>query len=98
MGPTEKSSSPNTRDRPIAPHVALIAVQIMFGTWPIFGKIALRSLSSTSLVSFRIFGAAIVFSFLQRKRTALLQLPKRVLAWLVVSEPARRDHQSTSLC
>lgn len=73
------------KDRAIAPHVALIAVQIMFGTWPLFGKIALRSLSSTSLVSLRIFGAAIVFSLLQRKWNELLQLPKRVVAWLVLS-------------
>lgn len=73
------------KDRGVAPHLALVAVQIMFGTWPLFGKIALRSLSSTSLVSFRIFGAAIVFSLLQRKLNELLQLPKRVIAWLVLS-------------
>ena len=57
----------------------------MFGTWPIIGKIALRSLSSTSLVGFRIMGAAIVFSLLQRRFRELLQLPKRVMAWLVLS-------------
>ncbi len=68
-----------------APHVALIAVQIMFGTWPIFGKIVLRSMSSVSLVGFRIFGAAIIFTLLQRKLGELRQLPKRVMAWLVLS-------------
>jgi drug/metabolite transporter (DMT)-like permease len=73
------------KDRTAAPHLALIAVQIMFGTWPIVGKIALRSLSSVSLVGFRIFGAAIVFSLLQRKLRELFQLPKRVIAWLVLS-------------
>lgn len=73
------------KDRGVAPHLALIAVQVMFGTWPIFGKIALRSLSSTSLVGFRIFGAAIVFSLFQRKLGELRQLPKRVVAWLVLS-------------
>jgi drug/metabolite transporter (DMT)-like permease len=73
------------KDRGVAPHLALIAVQVMFGTWPIFGKVALRSVSSTSLVGFRIFGAAIVFSLLQRKLGELRQLPKRVLAWLVLS-------------
>ena len=79
-----RSSSSNT-DRAITPHLALIAVQVMFGTWPIFGKIALRSMSSASLVGFRIFGAAIVFSLLQRKLKELFQLPKRVMAWLVLS-------------
>jgi drug/metabolite transporter (DMT)-like permease len=73
------------KEHRFAPHFALVAVQIMFGTWPIVGKIALRSLSSTSLVGFRIFGAAIVFSLLQRKLGELRQLPKRVLAWLVLS-------------
>ena len=73
------------KDRNLAPHLALIAVQIMFGTWPILGKIALRSMSSTSLVGFRIFGAAIIFTLLQRKLGELRHLPKRVLAWLVVS-------------
>jgi|SRR5882672_863368 len=73
------------KDHGLAPHVALIAVQIMFGTWPIFGKIALRSMSSVSLVGFRIFGAAIIFTLLQRKLPVLRQLPKRVLAWLMLS-------------
>src|SRR6266545_294147 len=73
------------KDRQVAPHLALIAVQIMFGTWPIFGKIALRSVSSVSLVGFRIVGAAIIFSLLQRKLSELGQLPKRVLAWLILS-------------
>jgi drug/metabolite transporter (DMT)-like permease len=79
------ASNPSLKDHAIAPHVALLAVQIMFGTWPIIGKVALRSMSSTSLVSIRIFGAAIVFTLLQRKRGGLSQLPRRVLAWLVLS-------------
>ena len=73
------------RDRDVAPHLALIAVQIMFGTWPILGKIALRSMSSISLVGFRICGAAIIFTLLQRKLNVLGQLPRRVVAWIVLS-------------
>jgi drug/metabolite transporter (DMT)-like permease len=73
------------RDHAIAPHIGLVVVQIMFGTWPILGKIALRSISSTGLVGIRIVGAAIVFSLLQRKLGQLRQLPKRVMAWLVLS-------------
>ena len=78
-------SNSSIKDHTIAPHVALVVVQIMFGTWPIFGKIALRSMSSTSLVCLRIFGAAIVFTLLQRKLGELRQLPRRVLAWLVLA-------------
>ncbi|MDQ3651193.1 MAG: DMT family transporter [Acidobacteriota bacterium] len=45
----------------IRPHLALLAVQIMFGTWPVVGKIALRSLPSAGLVSLRLVGAAAAF-------------------------------------
>jgi drug/metabolite transporter (DMT)-like permease len=38
----------------------------MFGTWPIFGKIALRVLPSTGLVAFRVSGASLAFIVLQR--------------------------------
>ncbi|MDT5122332.1 MAG: hypothetical protein QOC96_1814 [Acidobacteriota bacterium] len=50
----------------VAPHLALIAVQLMFGTWPIVGKIALTALPSTVLVAIRIAGAALAFIILQR--------------------------------
>jgi len=73
------------KDRGIAPHIALVIVQIFFGTWPIFGKIALRSVSSTSLVGFRIVGAALIFALLRRRLGPLRHLPKRVLAWVVLS-------------
>jgi drug/metabolite transporter (DMT)-like permease len=50
----------------IKPHLALISVQLMFGTWPIVGKIALRALPSTGLVALRIAGATIAFALLRR--------------------------------
>ena len=78
-------SNSSLKDHAIAPHLALLVVQIMFGTWPILGKVAMRSMSSTSLVCFRIFGAALIFSLLQRKLGELRHLPRRVLAWLVLS-------------
>jgi drug/metabolite transporter (DMT)-like permease len=81
----QMNSQPSNIDRAIRPHLALIAVQVMFGTWPVFGKVVLRSMSSVSLVTFRIFGAAIVFSLFQRRLGELRRLPKRVIAWLVVS-------------
>lgn len=49
-----------------APHLALVAVQLMFGTWPIVGKIALTALPSTGLVVLRVAGAALAFLGLQR--------------------------------
>lgn len=78
-------TNPSFKENQLAPHLALIAVQFMFGTWPLVGKVVLRSVSSTSLVGFRILGAAIVFSLLQRKVAQLFRLPKRVIAWLLIS-------------
>ena len=68
----------------IAPHLALIGVQILFGTWPIFGKIVLRSMSTTNLMLCRLIGAAIVLAFVQRRLTPLWRMPRRDLAWLTL--------------
>ena len=70
--------------RALAPHLALVAVQILFGTWPIFGKIVLRSLSPASLVSLRLTGAALLFALLQRKLTPLLKMPGKDIALLIL--------------
>lgn len=72
------------RDRSIAPHLALIAVQFMFGTWPLVGKVALRSMSSSGLVAFRVVGAAIVFVALRGKLRQLPKLPSRDLVLLTL--------------
>ncbi|MGI8898682.1 MAG: DMT family transporter [Pyrinomonadaceae bacterium] len=72
------------RDRGFTPHLALIGVQLMFGTWPIVGKVALRSMSSTSLVALRVAGSAVAFMLLQAKLGQLRKLPRRDLAWLVL--------------
>lgn len=63
--------------RHYAPHVALILVQLIFGTWPIVGKIALRSLSSTALVGLRVTGAAVSLYALQRLMGGSLALERR---------------------
>jgi drug/metabolite transporter (DMT)-like permease len=39
---------------------------MLFGSWPIVAKIALRALSSTGLVAFRVGGATLAFLVLQR--------------------------------
>ncbi len=49
-----------------APHLALILVQIMFATWPIVGKVVLRSVPTTGLVAVRVAGAALLFIALER--------------------------------
>lgn len=72
------------REHAVAPHVALIIVQLMFGTWPIFGKVALRTLSSNTLVGMRIVGAAVVFLILQKGVGELLQLAKKDFVLLVM--------------
>jgi drug/metabolite transporter (DMT)-like permease len=59
-----------------APHVALFAVQVIFGTWPILGKIALRAVPSTGLVAVRVGGAALAFLLILRARGRLV-LPER---------------------
>lgn len=73
----------NAQGHGVAPHLALVAVQLMFGTWPIVGKIALRSLSSTGLVALRVGGAAIALTLLRRQLSKLMKLPKRDLWWLL---------------
>jgi drug/metabolite transporter (DMT)-like permease len=65
------------------PHLALIIVQILFGIWPIFGKIVLRSMSSTSLVSLRLAGAAVLFALFQRHLTPLLRMRVKDIVLLV---------------
>lgn len=63
--------------RRLRPHLALVAVQILFGAWPIFGKIVLRSMSSTSLVACRLAGAAVTFALVRRRFIPLLRMPRR---------------------
>jgi drug/metabolite transporter (DMT)-like permease len=43
----------------LAPHLALVTVQILFATWPIVGKIALRTVPAVALVGFRALGASL---------------------------------------
>ncbi|HET6669783.1 MAG TPA: DMT family transporter [Pyrinomonadaceae bacterium] len=78
---TPKTPVQETR---LAPHLALIAVQVMFGTWPIVGKVALRAISSSGLVGLRVVGAAIVFVALRGKLRELPRLPGRDLAMLML--------------
>ncbi|HYO99681.1 MAG TPA: DMT family transporter [Pyrinomonadaceae bacterium] len=62
----EATTTAPVRSASLKPHAALVAVQLIFGTWPVVGKIALRSLPSTGLVTFRIVGATIAFLLIRR--------------------------------
>jgi drug/metabolite transporter (DMT)-like permease len=78
------SPAASMRDGALAPHFALVAVQIMFGTWPIVGKIALRALPSTALVALRVCGAAIAFLILQRTLARAQTIRRRDYAHLAL--------------
>ena len=75
-------SSASLKDKEVAPHLAVIAVQVMFGTWPIFGKIVLRTISSTGLVGVRILGATFVFALLHRKAREIFNSDESFIALL----------------
>lgn len=76
--PASSIRSPESafRGHPAGPHLALVAVQLIFGTWPIVGKVALRALPSTGLVALRVTGAAVCLLLMLRAR-GNFRLPRR---------------------
>ena len=72
-------------NKAVTPHVALIAVQILFATWPIFGKIALQSVPSVALVGFRVAGSAIVLIAIARMSGTLQRIKKADWPLLILS-------------
>ena len=69
----------------IAPHLALIAVQVLFATWPIIGKIALRTVPSVALVGFRVAGASITLLVLGKMSGSLRLIKRPDWSLLIVS-------------
>lgn len=65
-----------------APHFALLAVQVMFGTFPVAGKIALQSFPSLGIVAFRVGGACLAFFVLQTI-SGRIRLERRKDYWLM---------------
>jgi drug/metabolite transporter (DMT)-like permease len=59
-------------EKSYAPHVALFAVQVFFGTATVLGKFALLAFPPFALVGFRVGGAALAFYILQRFRGNLV--------------------------
>lgn len=81
----ENVSAP-VEEKTYAPHIALIAVQMLFGCAPVVGKIALLAFSSYAIVGVRVGGAALAFYFLQRLRGSLaLEHTKDYLYFAVFS-------------
>ena len=68
-----------------APHLALIAVQMFFATWPIVGKLALRTVPAVALVGFRVAGATLVLILLARVRGNLSRIDRQDWPLLIVS-------------
>ena len=68
-----------------APHLALIAVQVMFATWPIVGKIALRTMPSVGLVAVRVAGASLAFILIGGIRGRLEKIRKEDWPVLIAS-------------
>jgi len=69
----------------LAPHLALIAVQSIFATWPIVGKFALRAIPSVGLVGLRIGGASLAFLLIGRLRSGVQRINRRDWLLLIVS-------------
>lgn len=63
----EKSKNYNN----YSPHIALVAVQLFFGSATVLGKAALMTFPALAIVGFRVGGAAIAFYFLQKFRGSL---------------------------
>ena len=68
-----------------APHLALIAVQLMFGTWPIVGRVVLRTIPSTGLVGLRVAGASLAFIIIGRMTGGVGRIHRKDWPLLVVS-------------
>ena len=55
------AAEPRVRDAGLAPYVALLFVQLFFGTLPVLGKIAMRELTPFTLAAVRgVFGALLL--------------------------------------
>ncbi|MEZ5428460.1 MAG: DMT family transporter [Pyrinomonadaceae bacterium] len=53
-------------EKTYAPHIALVVVQLMFGSAAILGKFALEAFPSFTIVGFRVGAGALAFFLLQR--------------------------------
>ncbi|MFY9621433.1 MAG: DMT family transporter [Pyrinomonadaceae bacterium] len=75
----------NTPSSNASPHIALIGVQMMFATWPVFGKIVLRTIPSLGLVGIRVLGAAVALTAIGLATRRLERIARSDWLLLVVS-------------
>jgi drug/metabolite transporter (DMT)-like permease len=71
-----KETLSTSADKSYAPHLALFLVQLMFGSAPVVGKIALETFPSEAIVAIRVVAAALAFYFLQRTRGGSMRLDR----------------------
>ena len=64
MHPSEEPEN----DRSFGPHLALIGVQVFFGSLPVIAKVVLKVIPAVSLVGFRVGITALVFALIQALR------------------------------
>lgn len=64
-----------------SPHIALLGVQLFFGTLPVVGKYVLQTIPNFALVGFRVGGAALAFIVLQSFSKDGLRLDKKSHYW-----------------
>jgi len=76
--------SQTTRKIGAGPHLALIAVQLIFGTWGIPGKIVLRVMPVFGLSALRIAGAAAMLTIICRLRGGLASIIKKDWGLLIL--------------
>lgn len=69
----------------LSPHVALLGVQLFFGTLPVVGKYVLQTIPSFAIIAFRIGGAALAFVALQAFSKNGLRLERKShYAWFAL--------------
>ena len=69
----------------MTPHLALLGVQLLFGTFPVIGKYVLQTIPSFAVVAFRTGGAALAFVALQSISANGLRLEKKShYAWFAL--------------
>jgi drug/metabolite transporter (DMT)-like permease len=77
--------SRQTQNFNAGPHLALIAVQVIFGTWGIPAKIALRAITPFGLSAIRVAAAAAAFAIVGQLTGNLKAIPRLHWPLLVVS-------------
>jgi drug/metabolite transporter (DMT)-like permease len=70
-------TSSESIERNYAPHLALLAVQIFFGSLPVIGKVVLKTIPAFSLVGFRVGITALALFIFQRYRGNLRLADKK---------------------